>query len=67
MPPLPSRRAFVVRYTDDADPYRGRVSGRVEHVESGESLHFSSQEELNEFVARTLSKESSRPEGAGCR
>jgi len=56
-PSLPSRRAFLVRYTDDADPPRGPVSGRIEHIESGASLHFSSQAELNEFIAHTLSKE----------
>ena len=60
---LPSRRAFLVRYTDEADPPRGRVSGRVEHVESGASLRFSSQEELNQFIACTLSEEKARPEG----
>jgi len=60
---LPSRRAFLVRYTDEADPARGRVCGRVEHVESGVSVHFSSQEELNEFIADTLSKENPRQEG----
>jgi hypothetical protein len=66
-PSLPSRRAFLVRYTDDADPRHGRVSGRVEHLDSGESLHFSSQEELNEFIARSLSQENTKPAGAGFR
>jgi len=61
--PLPRRRAFLVQYTGDADPPRGQVSGRVEHIESGASLHFSSQEELNDFIANTLSKEKPQPGG----
>ena len=51
-PALRSNRAFVVWLDEDARHSEGRVSGRVEHVESGEKAHFASQRELDEFMAR---------------
>lgn len=43
--------AFVVHLRTDADFAAGRVKGRVEHVESGRSLHFHSAEQLLAFLA----------------
>ena len=57
---LPSRRAFLIRYTDQADPGRGCVSGRVEHVDSGKSGRFASQQELNEIISRILREDAER-------
>ena len=63
---LPSRRAFLVRYADDADPGRGVVSGRVEHVNSGNNARFSSQEELNQIIARMLREEENKSRQESC-
>ena len=64
---LSIRRAFVVHFAaspgDAGDvgrevaPRRRRFRGRVEHLSSGESAHFSSLEGLLAFVGRTLQAE----------
>jgi hypothetical protein len=46
--------AFVVHFRLKSDVARGRLAGRVEHVVSGQTAHFTSLEELLEFVARVL-------------
>ena len=51
---LPNLRVFVIQLSADADPGRGRLAGRLEHVESGRSGRFVSGEEMNEFFARVL-------------
>ena len=56
-PALPRRRVFVIQFSVDADPGRGRSVGRVEHVESGRNARFASSEALNEFFARVLREE----------
>jgi hypothetical protein len=53
----PSSRTFVVQYNGDADPRRGRLAGRVEHVRSGRRQRFASEREMLEFVARVLGEE----------
>ena len=55
---LPRRRAFLVQYSSDADPGRGRHCGRIEHVESGRSRRFECQQEIEKFVAAVLREES---------
>lgn len=52
--PLPVNRAFVVQFRTETDLDKGRVTGRVEHVLSGQATHFSSLEELLEFITRVL-------------
>jgi hypothetical protein len=47
-------RVFVIQLTSDADPGRDRMVGRVEHVGPGRSARFASEEEMREFIARTL-------------
>jgi hypothetical protein len=42
------RRAFVIQFADDAGSPE-RFSGRAEHIQSGEVLHFQSEQELLDF------------------
>ena len=51
---LPANRAFVVQLHADAQPEKGRFSGRVVHVVSYQSAHFASVEELTAFTVRVL-------------
>lgn len=51
---MPVNRAFVVQFRTETDLDKGRVTGRVEHVLSGQATHFSSLEELLDFIARVL-------------
>jgi hypothetical protein len=53
----PSARTFVVQCNGDADLGRGRLSGRVEHVASGQRQRFDSVQEMLEFVARAVGEE----------
>ena len=59
MAPVPPShdRVFVVDLSRDADPSRGHLFGRLEHVDSGRSVRFTSNEEMNEFFARILCEE----------
>jgi hypothetical protein len=59
---LPAHRAFVVQLHAGADPARRLLSGRVEHVVSGESAHFDTLGELLAFMAR---RPATPPGGAG--
>jgi hypothetical protein len=43
---------FVIQLRSGSDVARGDISGRVEHVVSGESEPFSSLDEVLEFMAR---------------
>jgi hypothetical protein len=63
VPSIPRRRAFLLQYSGDADPGRGRHCGRVEHVESGRSQRFGCQRDLEKFVAAVLSDESGESNG----
>ena len=47
-------RSFLVHLRTDADLPKGRVVGRVEHVHSGDAMHFQSIEELISFMAALL-------------
>jgi hypothetical protein len=65
--PLPAQRAFLVQVHAEADVAQGRLAGRVEHVVSGQAIHFASPEELLAFIARvltTLQPPHAEPEGA---
>ena len=53
-PFLPANRAFVIQFSTETDVPHGRLTGRVEHVVSGQSRHFQSLEELLAFVSHTL-------------
>jgi hypothetical protein len=52
--PLSVHWAFVVHFRTDTDITQERITGRVEHVVSGQSVHFESLEELLAFMARVL-------------
>ena len=51
-PILPAERAFVVWLRVDCRPAEQDVRGRVEHVRSGNLVHFDSLAELLAFLAR---------------
>jgi hypothetical protein len=53
-PPLSPQRAFVVQFHADTEFGAGQVSGRVEHVVSGQATAFSSLEALLAFMGRVL-------------
>jgi hypothetical protein len=52
--PLSPHRAFVMQLRENADVERGRLTGRIEHVTSGQNTHFQSIDELLAFVGRIL-------------
>jgi hypothetical protein len=47
---LPADRAFVIQLRADADPARGVLSGRVEHIVSGAAAPFDSLEQLVDWI-----------------
>jgi hypothetical protein len=51
---LPSKRTFLVRLSDEADPLRGLYCGRVEHLQSGQTMRFRSEGNLREFFSTVL-------------
>jgi len=53
---LSVHRAFVVHLGTGGGPGRRRFRGRVEHLSSGESMHFSSLKELLAFFVGILSR-----------
>ena len=52
--PLSPYRAFVVQFHAETNAAHGKVSGRVEHVTSGQATHFASVEELLAFIGRMM-------------
>ena len=52
--PLPVQRAFVVQLHATAVVAEGQLTGRVEHVLSGQAAHFDTLDELLAFIARVL-------------
>ena len=55
--PLSITRAFVVQFRADAVVEQGHLTGRVEHVISGQATDFQSLETLLTFIARVLRAE----------
>ena len=51
---LPTKRTFLVRLSDEADPESGLYRGRVKHLQSGETIRIQSQENLRKFSASVL-------------
>ena len=62
--PLSVHRAFVVQFDTHTDVERGRLTGRVEHVVSGQAMLFDSLETLLAFIAQLLRRRDS-PGGDG--
>jgi hypothetical protein len=63
-PSLPSNRAFVVQLRWDAAVEQGDFRGRVEHLNSMQTTHFESVEELTAFIARVVAALPTDDEGA---
>ena len=55
-PSLPTQRAFVVQLHSDSKLAKGQFKGRVEHIVSGQSAHFSSMKALKAFMQRVLAE-----------
>jgi len=55
-PSLPANRAFVVQLHAEAQVEHGEFQGRVEHIVSGQSAHFSSMKALKAFMQRVLAE-----------
>ncbi len=51
---LPTKRTFLVRLSDKADPENGLYRGRVEHLQSGQTVRVHSEKELREFFRAML-------------
>jgi hypothetical protein len=49
-----TRRVFVVHLRLDADPGAGLMAGRIQHVHSGDALHFESVDELVTFITERV-------------
>jgi hypothetical protein len=59
--PLSPHRAFVVQFYAEAFLDSDHCSGRVEHVVSGQAIHFCSLEKLLAFMGRVLSAVRTQP------
>lgn len=46
LPTYPSTGCYVLKLHRDARPLNGQVSGRLEHISSGEHIDFASAQEL---------------------
>jgi hypothetical protein len=57
---LSVHRAFVVQFRADTVVEQGHLTGRVEHVVSGQATDFQSLETLLAFMARVLRAERER-------
>jgi hypothetical protein len=53
-PAYPTQRAFVVQVHSEADLAQGEVWGRVEHIVSGQAMHFETVEALVQFMVQVL-------------
>jgi hypothetical protein len=63
-PAFSPSRAFVVQFREETQIEGGHMAGRVEHVISGQAIHFESLEALLAFLARVLMqvRQTSAPE-----
>jgi hypothetical protein len=53
-PAYPTQRAFVVQVHGEADITQEEVWGRVEHIVSGQAMHFETVEALVQFIVQVL-------------
>lgn len=62
-PPLPTQRAFVVQLHAESKIEKGQFKGRVEHIVSGQSTHFSTIKALKTFIRHVLTEgQSDKPD-----
>ncbi|MBM4254268.1 MAG: hypothetical protein FJ147_00040 [Deltaproteobacteria bacterium] len=59
---FPTRRAFVLQLSTQADLSQGRIYGRVEHISSGRARRCGSIEELLAFITSVLEENQSKQE-----
>jgi hypothetical protein len=59
---LSIHRSFIIRLYPGADADAGDISGRIEHVVSGEAEEFCSVEELLRFIGQLLRRKDSESE-----
>ena len=64
-PPLPTRRAFLVQLSGDSGTGEAGITGRVEHVRSGEAARFASEGELVSFMRGVVEDEGGEGAEAG--
>ena len=64
--PLSVHWAFVVHFRAATAVAQGQVSGRVEHVVSGQATHFQSRQELLACIAQVLTQGPDRPDTERC-
>jgi hypothetical protein len=62
VPALLPERAFVVEFSGDGTARDEHLSGRVEHVVSGQAARFASAGELLEFVQGVLRSDTKNAE-----
>ena len=55
-PSLPTQRAFAVQLHSESKLAKGQFKGRVEHIVSGQSAHFSTMKALKAFMQRVLAE-----------
>jgi hypothetical protein len=51
-PTFPATGQYVLRLHHDTDPLGGRLSGRIQHVSSGDSVDFACGADLLEWLQR---------------
>ncbi len=61
---LPSRRTFLLRFSDATQPEAGVYRGRVEHIGTGRTARFTSLQEATEFAGEIMAEEEFGAENA---
>lgn len=56
---LPVNRVFVLQLDAATGKASNRFAGRLEHVASGEVVHFESQQDMIQFITRLFEEQSS--------
>jgi hypothetical protein len=64
-PTYPSAGQYVLRLHRDARPQQGQLSGRIEHVASGEGAHFASAAGLLDWLERHAAQGCDPAQGPG--
>ena len=54
---LPSRRTFLLRFSNATQPEAGVYRGRVEHIGTGRTARFTSLQEATEFAGEIMAEE----------
>lgn len=61
---LPSRRTFLLRFSDATQPEAGVYRGRVEHIGTGRTARFTSLQEATDFAGEIMDEEDIGAENA---